>query len=76
VPVSPDGSKDRHDAHTEDVLNVRHGSLRRPHLHAAIDETSPVAKRLGELRTVRADLRFREDGIHTILTIDRRPPAK
>jgi hypothetical protein len=76
VPVSPDGNKYRHDSDTDDVLNVRHGSLRRPHLHAAVDETSPVAKLLGQLRTVRADLCFREDGIHTILTIDRRPPAK
>jgi hypothetical protein len=76
VPVSPDGSKYHLDRRTDDVLNARHGSRLSPSLHAAIDDASPLAKLLGQLRTVRADLRFREDGIHTILTIDRRPPAK
>ena len=31
-----------------------------------------VARLLGQLRSVRADLRFRDDGMHTILTIERR----
>jgi hypothetical protein len=35
-----------------------------------------LAKALGQLRSVRSDLRFREDGIHTVLTIDRRPGKK
>jgi hypothetical protein len=76
IPVSPDGSLYHFHRSTDEVLNARHGSLRRPNLHGTLADYSPVAKMLAQLRTVRADLCFREDGIHTVLTIDRRPPAK
>jgi hypothetical protein len=54
------------------VVNERHGSFRRPVLHRATADTSALGNLLEQLRSLRADLRFREDGIHTILTVDRR----
>src|SRR6266540_6623938 len=33
--------------------------------------TAPLTRLLEQLRSIRADLRFREDGIHTVLTIER-----
>jgi hypothetical protein len=74
VPVSPDGAAYRYDRRTQEVRNARHGSYRRPHLHEALDEQSPVARLLGQLRHVRADLRFREDGVHTVVTLERTGP--
>jgi hypothetical protein len=76
VPVSPDGAEFVYDRSADDVVNRRHGSLRRPDLHTDIDPSSPLAQLLEQLRTLRADLRFQEDGINTVLTIDRRRPAK
>jgi hypothetical protein len=72
VPVSPDDSGYVYEADRDEVVNERHGSVGAPALHADLDEDSPVARLLGQLRTVRADLRFREDGVHTVLTIDRK----
>jgi hypothetical protein len=72
VPVSPDGSAYAYDSRTDEVRSLRHGTQGRPMLNLELDATSPLARLLDELRTVRADLRFREDGIHTVLTIDRR----
>jgi hypothetical protein len=76
VPVSPDGVAYFYDRRTQEVRNTRHGSYRRPHLHEALDEASPVARLLGQLRHVRADLRFREDGVHTVVTLERTGPAR
>ena len=42
-----------------------------PDLHPAIGEASPLAKMLDRFASIRADLRFREDGIHTIVTLKR-----
>jgi hypothetical protein len=72
VPVSPDGAAYRYEARSDEVVNQRHGSLRRPQLQAAVDANSPLGRLLAQIRSVRADLRFREDGVQTVLTIDRK----
>jgi hypothetical protein len=71
VPVSPDGTAYKYDRDHDEVGNERHGSLRRPRLHPSTADTSPLNFLLDQLRSVRADLRFREDGIHTVLTLER-----
>ncbi len=71
VPVSPDGTGYRYDRKYDEVVSERHGSFRKPTLHTTTAETSPLNFLLDQLRSVRADLRFREDGIHTVLTLDR-----
>jgi hypothetical protein len=76
VPVSPDEAAYRHEAKTDEVVNVRHGSLRRPKPHTDLEKNAPLTQLLEQLRTVRADLRFRADGIHTVLTLQRQKPTK
>ncbi len=76
VPVSPDGAPYRYDASRDEVVNERHGSARKPTLQKTLADETPLARVLEQLRSVRADLRFREDGIHTVLTIDRQPKKK
>ncbi len=76
VPASPDGSTYSYDAAKDEVSNERHGSLRKPTPQKTLAEGSPVTRVLDQLRSARADLRFREDGIHTVLTIERQKPAK
>jgi hypothetical protein len=58
------------------VVNRRHGSPRQPRLHPGVDDASPLGQLLEQFRAVRADLRFREDGIHTTLTFERKPSAQ
>jgi hypothetical protein len=76
VPVSPDNTPYRYDAKSDEVVNERHGSFRKPVLHKTTAEDAPLNKFLEQVRSIRADLRFREDGIHTVLTIDRGTRAK
>ncbi len=76
VPVSPDGTAFRYDAKYDEVVNERHGSFRKPVLNRATADNSPLNGLLETLRSARADLRFREDGIHTILTLERVKAAK
>lgn len=71
VPVSPDGAAYRYDRARDEVSNARHGSYTNERLHARLGADSAVSELLRTLKSVRADLRFREDGIHTVLTIDR-----
>ncbi len=71
VPVSPDGAGYRYDRKSGEVTNARHGSYRVPSLHTTTADDSPLNRLLETVRSVRADLRFREDGIHTVLTLDR-----
>jgi hypothetical protein len=73
VPVSPDGSAYVYDGRTGEVSNRRHGSYRAWRLHTDLDERSPLRGLLGQLGAVRAALRFREDGVNTVLTLQRRP---
>ena len=71
VPVSPDLAPFRYDAQKEEVVNLRHGTLRQPKLNAGVETKSPLGQLLEQFATIRADLRFREDGIHTTLTFRR-----
>jgi hypothetical protein len=73
VPVSPDGSRYRYDARLGEVVNERHGSQRRPELHSRVAETSELATFLDKVKSIRAELRFQENGLHTAVTIERRP---
>ena len=72
VPVSPDGSPYRYDVRLAEVINQRHGSLRRPQLHDQVAETSELGKILEQFKALRAELRFLDNGLHTVLTIERR----
>ncbi len=71
VPVSPDLAPFRYDWQKEEVINLRHGSVRQPKLNKGIDAKSPMSQMLDQFATIRADLRFREDGIHTTITMKR-----
>jgi hypothetical protein len=74
VPVSGEGAAYRYEPRTDEVVNSRHGSPRRPTFHPSLDKASPLQQILAEFRTLRADLRFREDGVNTVLTINRQKP--
>jgi hypothetical protein len=76
VPISPDDSAYRFDARHDEVNNAGYGSIRRPKLRDTLQDKSPVGRWLEQLRTVRVDLRFREDGVQTILTLDRNTSKK
>src|SRR5262249_730913 len=76
APVSPDGVAYAYEPKTDEVINQRHGSLRRPRHHLTLVKDSPLDPLLGQIQSLRADLRFREDGIHTLLTLERKTPAK
>jgi hypothetical protein len=69
VPVSPDLAPFGYDSKYDEVTNLRHGTLRQPKLHPGVDAASPAGLLLQQLASVRADLRFREDGIHTTVTL-------
>jgi hypothetical protein len=76
VPVSPDGASYSYDRRVDEVRNERHGSPARPKAHKTLAENAPIEQLLEQLQTIRADLRFREDGIHTTLTVDRQVSKK
>src|SRR5205823_4967129 len=65
VPVSPDGAAYLYDPRTDEVTNARHGSLRRPTPKPTLDPDSALGQLLEKTRDITADLRFREDGVHT-----------
>lgn len=72
IPVSPDGSAYQYDARIGEVVNVRHGSFRRPQLHDRVAEASELGKLLKQIKALRAELRFLDNGLHTRLTIERK----
>jgi hypothetical protein len=72
VPVSADGSAYRYDPRLGEVVNARHGSHRRPQLHERVAEASELGKLLDQIKALRAELRFLDNGLSTVLTIDRR----
>jgi hypothetical protein len=76
IPVSPDGAAYRYDRMYDEVTNERHGSYRVPVLNKTTADNSALNRLLDTLRSVRADLRFREDGIHTVLTLERASAAE
>jgi hypothetical protein len=69
VPVSPDLAPFSYDVQREEVVNLRHGTLRQPKLNPGVEPKAPLGRLLEQFATIRADLRFREDGIHTTLTM-------
>jgi hypothetical protein len=71
IPVSPDDAAYQYDAARDEIVNQRHGSLRQPRLHANIADRSPLAGLLAQFPSLRIDLRFREDGFHSVVTIER-----
>lgn len=72
VPVSPDGEPYVFDKAADEVTNRRHGSAAHPKpVAAGIEAGSPLSQLLESVARLRVDLRFREDGINTVLTIDR-----
>jgi hypothetical protein len=73
VPVSPDGAAYVYEPKSDEVVNQRHGSPRQPRLHAKLADGTALGQLLAQFQTMRADLRFREDGIHTMLSIRRQP---
>ncbi|MBI3821650.1 MAG: hypothetical protein HY289_03110, partial [Planctomycetes bacterium] len=72
IPVSPDDVPYRYDAARDEMVNQRHGSLRQPTLHPSIADTSPLVELLARFPSLRVDLRFREDGFHSTLTLQRK----
>jgi hypothetical protein len=76
VPVSADDAPYTYERATDEVVNRRHGSLRQPRLHAGIEEASPLGRLLGQVRSLRADLRFKEDGVNTVVTLARQAAQK
>jgi len=72
VPVSAEGAAYTYQRKTDEVANQRHGSLRKPQMNKTVAENSPVGQLLEQFQTIRADLRFREDGVNTVLTIQRK----
>jgi hypothetical protein len=72
VPVSPDYSPYSYERKTDEVVNQRHGSVRRPQMHRTVDAGSPLAKVIEQFPFIRADLRFREDGLNSVVTLRRK----
>ena len=71
LPISPEGGEYRYDPRTDEVINARHGSLRVPTVHPGIEPDSTLGRLLKQFSKITADLRFREDGIHTTVTLRR-----
>jgi hypothetical protein len=76
VPVSPDGAVYTYSPAGDEVRNRRHGSLGQPQSHRDLEKGSPTSRLLEQLRSLRADLRFQDDGIFTGLTLTRKKPAR
>jgi hypothetical protein len=71
VPISPDGNAFEIDKGLDEVRNARHGSLSRPIVHDMPAPGSPVAALLRQVKGFGVQLRFREDGVQTVLTLER-----
>jgi hypothetical protein len=76
IPVSPDGTAYQFDSVRQEVVNAVHGSLRQPKLPEKPVTDLPLQKMLAEVLNLRLDLRFREDGIHTVVTLNRQAKGK
>jgi hypothetical protein len=72
VPVSAEKAVYVYDPIRDEVVNRRHGSLRRPELQTSgIDEVSPLGLLLARFARVRVDLRLDEKTICTVLSTAR-----
>jgi hypothetical protein len=72
VPISPDGTSFEVDERLDEVRNSRHGSLSRPVCHDGPAAGSPVVALLEQLDRISVQMRFREDGLHSVLTFERK----
>ncbi len=72
IPVSPSGSAYERDPKTGEMVNRRHGTYRQPLLHKDVENDSDLGRFLDQLRTIRAELRFQDNGIHAWVTIERK----
>jgi hypothetical protein len=72
VPVVPDGNPFVYDERMRRVHSFRHGSWAHPTKHDGPDRSSPLGKLVRSIQQVTANLRFREDGIHTAVTFSRK----
>ncbi len=72
IPVSPDRRPYVYLAKFDEAENVWHGSPRNPQMRGGFDEHAPLAQLLDEFRKIRAELRFQEDGVNTVVTIERK----
>jgi hypothetical protein len=71
IPSAPDGSASVWDRATQQVTNARHGTWHHPATHKKLAPKSPLAKFLHRFESLNADLRFRRDGVHTVITFRR-----
>ena len=70
VPVSPDGTALTWQAREARMRSDHHGTLAAPTFRAKLPADAPLATLLRTIRSVQAGLRFREDGLHTTITLD------
>ena len=70
VPVSPDGTAMTWQTKGAQMRSDHHGTLAAPTFRAKLPADAPLAKLLQTIRSVQAGLRFREDGLHTTITLD------
>jgi hypothetical protein len=71
IPVSPDRRPYVYLPKFDEVENIWHGSPRHPQMRGGFDQHAPLAQLLAQIRTIRAEFRFKEDGINTAVTIER-----
>ncbi|MFO0880195.1 MAG: hypothetical protein U0840_22835 [Gemmataceae bacterium] len=76
VPVSPDGAALSFEERLKQPVFARHGSLIRPTYQGKLAPAGGLTQVFGQVRSLRADLRFREDGIHTVLTLEGNPSRR
>jgi len=72
LPVSADGSAYHYDRRLAQVVNRRHGTHARPQRHSGVEASSELGKLLDEIKAVRAEVQFQENGLHAVLRIERR----
>ncbi len=70
VPISPDASTYIYDPRRDEVVNQRHGSYRQPTMQRTLGVNSPLRKILDQSKGIQLELRFREDGVHTKVTLE------
>jgi hypothetical protein len=70
IPVSPEGVGFAFDAHRDEIVNRRHGSVRRPYLFSATDPVAPLNRLFDLLLAGRLELRLTGDGVVGSVAID------
>lgn len=72
VPLCPDGGNYLYDTKTTGVTNTVHGSLKKPNDLDSPPADSPTAKFIRNIGAVDLQLSFTPDGLHSIVTIERK----